>query len=172
MDIAKNDNMTNMVRLLEARQQADARRVESQVLMAAVQKNDVAMVKRLIAQGADVNERVPMMGSHWDGYTPLSAAAVNGQFEIIRERLQAGADLRIVDGLIKATLGHKAGYMRHTEAARVLVQQGGLEIDAQGPYNGLTALHDSIWHGHTETAHVFIEAGARLDLRTHRQNTA
>ncbi len=38
-------------------------------------------------------------------------------------------------------------------------------------YNGLTALHDAIWHGHIKAAKVFIDANARLDLRSHTGKT-
>jgi Ankyrin repeats (3 copies) len=66
---------------------------------------------------------------------------------------------------MKATPAHKAGYMGHADVARLLVADPRLELDAQGPFNGFTPLHDAIWHGHTETARVYIDAGARLDLR-------
>jgi len=59
----------------------------------------------------------------------------------------------------------------HTCGQRQLVEQGKLELDAQGAYNGFTALHDAVWHGHTETARVFLEAGARLDLRSQTSTT-
>ncbi|WP_408015154.1 hypothetical protein [Roseomonas harenae] len=28
-------------------------------------------------------------------------------------------------------------------------------------------MHDAVWHGHLEAAEALVEAGARLDLRTH-----
>jgi ankyrin repeat protein len=42
-----------------------------------------------------------------------------------------------------------------------------VELDAQGPYNGLTHLIDAIWHGHLQAVRALIEAGAPLDIRTH-----
>jgi ankyrin repeat protein len=42
-----------------------------------------------------------------------------------------------------------------------------LEIDAQGPYNGFTPLHDAVWHGHLVAARALVDAGARLNLKTH-----
>ncbi|WP_157626444.1 ankyrin repeat domain-containing protein [Rhizobium leguminosarum] len=41
------------------------------------------------------------------------------------------------------------------------------DVDAQGPYNGLTALHDAAWHGHLDAVRSLIKAGARLDLLGH-----
>jgi len=71
----------------------------------------------------------------------------------------------------KATPGHKAGYQGQAEVAKLLVADNRLELNAQGPYNGYTALHDAIWHGRTETVKVLLDAGARLDLRTHTGHT-
>lgn len=41
------------------------------------------------------------------------------------------------------------------------------ELDAQGLYNGFTALHDAVWHGHLEAARALVDASARLNLTTH-----
>jgi ankyrin repeat protein len=95
-----------------------------------------------------------------------------GHAEVVAVLLEAGADPRIVDrGNMLATPGHKAGYMGHAAVARLLVADPRFEIDAQGPYNGFTALHDAVWHGHRETAEVYVAAGARLDLRSHYGTT-
>jgi ankyrin repeat protein len=47
-----------------------------------------------------------------------------------------------------------------------------VELDAQGPYNGLTALHDAVWHGHREAVQALLRAKARTDLKTHAGLTA
>jgi ankyrin repeat protein len=91
---------------------------------------------------------------------------------VVAELLAAGANPRIVDHLMRATPVHKAAYMGHAEVVRLLTVDGGLELYAQGPYNGYTALHDATWHGHAETARVLIEAGARTDLRGLDDRTA
>jgi ankyrin repeat protein len=144
--------------------------VKDQCLMAAVVDGDLIGVKHALESGADVNETSPMLGGGNDGHTPLLVAALKGYSLIVQELLKANADPRRVDGLIKATPGHKAGYQGHPEVAHLLTQHG-LEIDAQGPYNGYTALHDAVWHGHTETVKAFLEAGARTDLRGHDGRT-
>jgi ankyrin repeat protein len=129
-------------------------------LRIAVRDGDAPKVAELIASGADVNRIAP------DGNTPLLDAAIAGHADVVRVLLEAGADPRIVDQRnMKATPAHKAGYMGHADVARALVADPRLELDAQGPFNGYTALHDAIWHGHVETAQVYIAAGARLDLR-------
>jgi len=170
IDFARYDHLHEIEAAIIAEDERRAALVKSQVLMAAVVANDLEGVKRALAAGADVNEVSPMLGGPNDGHTPLLVAAREGYTEIVQVLLAAGADPRRVDGLIKATPGHKSGYKGHPEVARLLTLYK-LELDAQGPYNGYTALHDAIWHGHTETAKQFLEAGARTDLRGHDGRT-
>jgi uncharacterized protein len=158
--------------LLEARQAKDEADVKAQPLMEAVMKNNLAEVKRLIAAGADVNEESPVVGSGNDGQTPLLVACFNGFTEIVKELVAAGANPRIIDYLLKATPAHKAAFSGHPGPLQALVDQGQVDLNAQGPYNGYTALHDSVWHGHTKAMEVLLEAGVRTDLRGFDGNTA
>lgn len=133
-------------------------------LMKAVKSNDVARVKDLIAQGANVDE---LDG----GDAPLVMAAYEGHNEIVKLLLEAGVDVAAVDPGMKATALHAASYAGRTEAAKLLIAYK-IDIDKQGPYNGYTALHDAIWQSHIETAKVIIEAGADLTLKSHQGQTA
>lgn len=132
-------------------------------LMKAVQKDDPARVKTLIAEGADVNE---LDG----GDAPLVMAAYLGHTEIVRLLLEAGADVTAVDPSMKATALHAAAYAGRTEAAKLLIQYG-IDIDKQGPKNGYTALHDAIWEDNVDTAKALIDAGANLSLKSHAGET-
>jgi ankyrin repeat protein len=132
--------------------------------MKAVEQNNAARVRELIAQGVNVSE----LDENRDA--PLVMAAYKGHTEIVRVLLEAGADVTAVDPGMKATALHAAAYAGRTEAAKLLIQYG-VEIDKQGPYNGYTALHDAIWQNHVETAQVIIEAGANLNLRSHAGET-
>jgi uncharacterized protein len=157
--------------MLEARQKADDAAIQAQPLMQAVIGNNLGEVKRLIAAGADVNEQSPVVGGPNDGQTPLLVACFNGFTDIVRELVAAGANPRIVDYLLKATPAHKAAFSGHPGPLRILVDQGLVELNAQGPYNGYTALHDSIWHGHAEALEVLLGTDARMDLRGFDGNT-
>jgi ankyrin repeat protein len=158
--------------LLERRQAQDEAALKAQPLMQAVLSNNLAEVKRLIAAGADVNELSPVLGSGNDGQTPLLVASFNGFSEIVKALTAAGANPRIIDYLLKATPAHKAAFSGHPEALQALVEQGLVDLNAQGPYNGYTALHDSVWHGHTQAMEVLLKAGVRTDLRGFDGNTA
>jgi ankyrin repeat protein len=133
-------------------------------LMKAVQNNDAARVKKLIAQGVNINEL------DQGGDAPLIIAAYNGYSEIVRLLLEAGADVTVVDPGMKATALHAAAYAGRTEAAKLLVQYG-IDIDKQGPYNGYTALHDAIWQNNIATAEVLINAGANFHIKSNSGET-
>lgn len=171
LDLARADGLERIAHLIETKEQGETSLSRSQELMVAVKSNDIGKVKRLIADGASIDDRAPVMGTLDDDYTPLGLAARDGHVEIVRLLLDAGADICQLNGLMRATAGHEAAYMGHTEVARLLTEQRTgrplLNIDAQGDYNGYTALHDAIWHGHLETAKVLVQAGASLNLKTH-----
>jgi ankyrin repeat protein len=133
-------------------------------LMQAVKSNDVAHVKELIQQGANVNALDD------NGDAPLVMAAYEGHNEILKLLLEAGADVSAVDPGMKATALHAAAYAGRTEAAKLLIAHH-IDIDKQGPYNGYTALHDALWQNHIETAKVIIEAGANLSLKSNQGQT-
>ncbi len=176
LDLALQDGAHSIAGLLRARDVADAGRLRALPLPAAVKAGDLAEVERLIAAGALLDERTPAVGGHDDDYTALGLAARDGRTEIVRVLRGAGADPRQLNGLMGATPGHEAAFAGHAEVLRVLTASGGtgapaLDLDAQGAYNGFTALHDAVWHGHGEAARVLVDAGARLDLRSHTGHT-
>ncbi len=133
-------------------------------LMQAVQRNDVAAVKKLIAQGVNVDELEP------NGDAPLIMSAYEGHTEITRLLLEAGVDVKAVDPGMKATALHAAAYAGRAADAALLVQYH-IDINKQGPYNGYTALHDAIWQNNVDVAKLLIDAGANLTLKNHSGQT-
>ena len=78
---------------------------------------DVSEAKRLLAGGADVNER------NRNGASPLHQAATDGRVEIIRLLLQHGARHDALDGLNNTPL-HAAAENGRTQAALLLLEAG------------------------------------------------
>jgi len=173
LQLARRYGLDAIACRIEARLQALADATEASPLLAAVRDGDTNAVRRLVAAGADIEERTPVNGSVDDDYTPLGLAAQKGHVGIVELLLVAGADPRRRVGLMEGTPGHEAAYAGHADVIRALTRDRGpasphqLDIDAQGAYNGFSALHDAIWRGRLEAARALIEAGARRDLATH-----
>tara|TARA_A100001011_G_scaffold176510_1_gene185213 strand:- start:20660 stop:21715 length:1056 start_codon:yes stop_codon:yes gene_type:complete len=149
----------------------DNKAVDSQQLMSAVMSNDTKKVESLINSGVNVNEQSPIIGSGNDGQTPLLVACFLGHTEIVRLLLEAGAIETINDYLMEATPAHKACYAGKPEALKVLLELANVDLTAQGPYNGYTALHDSCWHGHKDNVKILLDHGVPLDQRSHQGHT-
>lgn len=133
----------------------------------------VTQITALLAAGQNVNQRQPVYSNRNDWHTPLLVAAREGYGSVVELLLAHNADQTIPGYPMNAIALHKAGYMGHAEIVRLLLNdiRAPLVLNAQGPNNGYTPLHDAIWHGHTEAATVFIQGGAQLQLKTYENDT-
>ncbi|MFC6092804.1 ankyrin repeat domain-containing protein [Saccharothrix sp. BKS2] len=157
--------------LLKRRIEADERAVERQALMAATVAGDLIGVQVLLANGAEVDARHPVLNGFNDLHTPLLVASRDGHTEIVRALIAAGADVNATEPTFGAVPLHKAVYNGHADITRVLVETPGTDIDFQGSTNGYTPLHDALWHGFEDCARILVRAGARLDLVGHDGRT-
>lgn len=113
----------------------------------AVNGEHLEVVKRLIEKGADVNIQ-SMMGS------PLHRAVFNGNTEMIRLLLGAGADVDSVMASSGWTPMHIAALSGWYEAAKLLVDNGsGLNIVDK---RGATALYYAVMTGNRDAEKVAI----------------
>lgn len=156
VDSAKLLKQPDTLELLEA---TLAKRLPAaeRTLMDAVRHNDIDAVRDAIAKGVTVNT------PDEQGFTPLIWSAREGYDTIVQLLLDHGADPNLNDVWMRANAGHKAAFWGRAEALRLLIAHG-LNVDAQGGYNGYTALHDAVTGRHYEAAKVLIDAGARLDI--------
>ncbi len=171
VNVAARERVLAIGALIERRRAADKQAVETQTLLSAVVADDLEEVRRLIAAGADVEARAPMLGSFNDAHTPLLVAARDGHTEIVAELLRAGADVNAMEPTFMAVPLHKAVYNGHTEITGLLAEHPGVDLDVQGATNGYAPLHDALWHGYAECAEILVAAGARLDLLGHDGKT-
>ena len=91
--------------------------IDSGVLHLMTRRNDVAAVRWLLAQGADVNLRRP----HWEAdVTPLHLAASQGHTEMVRLLIDAGADQSLRDSRYDSDALGWAEYFGQAEAGEIL----------------------------------------------------
>ena len=112
-------------------------------LVNAVKQNDTELARKLIAKGADVNQKDS------SGNSLLIISSANGNAEIVQLLLSSGASLDAVDANMNATALHAASYLGHPEVMKLLVKHG-IDLNIQGPYNGYTALHDAVLQNNTQ----------------------
>jgi ankyrin repeat protein/ketosteroid isomerase-like protein len=165
------DKLLTAEQYLKERLSSDEERARGQELMAAVVAGDVSGVRRLLAAGAEVDERFPRVNGFNDMHTPLLVAARDGHTEIAVLLLQAGADVNAKEPTFGAVPLHKAVYNGHLELTQIIASRPGVDLDFQGATNGYTPLHDSLWHGYEECARAVLEAGASVRLVGHDGKT-
>ncbi len=176
-EYAMNVNQVGREKLLEAdkalksRQSHDAGMVETQKLMKAVVENNLKEVQALISAGAEIDERSPVLNGFNDYHTPLLVACRDGHTEIVKELINAGADINAVEPTFGAVPLHKATYNGRADITQILVEQVGINLDYQGPTNGYAPLHDALWHGFADCSVILIKAGASLVLKGHDGKT-
>jgi len=125
-------------------------------LTSAIFGSQVARVASLLRRGAPVN------GADNYGTTPLYKAAVQGETEIVRVLLEAGADPNLESrGEDEGTPLCAAACWGRTDIVRLLLQHGAdpneVETKERGP---MTALAWAQHGGYAEVAEFLLEAGA------------
>ena len=96
------------------------------------------------------------------GNTPLHEAAVNGNTEIVKALITAGADVNATDEDGKTPL-YWAARNGRTETVQALITAGA-DVNAQNIY-GHTPLHEAAVNRNTETVQAFITAGANVNAQ-------
>ena len=141
----------------------------SGALFEAVRACQVALVRLLIRTGADVNAR-PWVYTHWCGHSVLKEAAFQGNLEIARLLLDAGADVDVAGDTCDLTTGMSsrttalqyAAIQGHLSVVHELVSRG---ADVNAPAwsdNDRTALEGAAEHGRLDTVQFLINVGANV----------
>jgi ankyrin repeat protein len=158
--------------------------------LGGVPTEKVALVKALIAHGADVNARLTKNPPRYGidlfhmmplpGATPFFLAALSAEAEVMRVLAANGADPRITnnDGttplMVAAGLGRTPGDSLITdedsiEPVKVCLQLG-IDINAANS-SGETALHGTAYYGNPKVAQLLVDSGANMSLKNKRGDT-
>lgn len=135
-------------------------------LYTATRKENLAVIKKLLKRGADVNRSAP------NGWTSLKSAAQQGSFEIVKALLDAGADPNIADDtnytpLMNAVSGE------HEDIVKLLLKfnadpnvQSGENPEDDEWEAGRTALMDAALSGNLNIANLLLKNGTDPKLRS------
>ena len=121
----------------------------------AAMRDDVAAVRALLAEGADVD------APRGDGMTGLHWAALNGNAEIARMLVGAGADLEAATRIGAHTALHVAGREGSGEVVAILAEAGA-NVGAVTE-TGATPLHFAAASGDARAVTALLDHGARVD---------
>jgi hypothetical protein len=125
-------------------------------LVAAAKSGDVALVEKLLAEGANVNAR------NKSGETALMKAAWHGHTETVQFLLEKGTNIHATDKDGWTALMFAAG-KGHTETVKLLLEKG-TNIHATEK-DDWTALMLAAGNGHTETVKLLLEKCADVNAR-------
>ncbi len=130
---------------------ADRSAENGTVLEWAIERDDVASIRRLVGLGAKIQKE-----GRWTA--PLHTASRAGRVKAVRALIELGADVdaREGDGVSGPTALHIACEMGFAETARALLE-GGADAAARDE-GGHTPLELAVRNGKAETAAVVQEA--------------
>jgi ankyrin repeat protein len=123
----------------------------------AARQNDVAAVRSLLREGADVN------AAQADGMTALHWAARNDDAEMVKVLAYAGANLEATTRLGGYTALHLAARRGEGGVVRALLDAGSV-VEARTS-TGATALHLAAGAGRPEAIAALLDRGADIDAR-------
>ena len=119
----------------------------------AAARDDLEAVRSMVKQGADVNV------AQGDGRTALHWAAVNGNSEMAKLLIYAGAGVNSLTRLGAYTPLHLASQVGHAGVAKVLLD-GGADANALTSTGAVSALHFAAGSGNVELITALVDRGA------------
>jgi ankyrin repeat protein len=124
----------------------------------AAMRGDLAAVRALLRDGADVN------AAHGDGMTALHWAAERSEPAIAQVLLYAGANVDAVTRIGHYTPLHLASEAGSAPVIELLLAAGG-EVGKRTTTGGVTALHLAAASGSVEAVGLLLDHGAEIDAR-------
>jgi len=125
-------------------------------LVNAVKNGNVNTVKKLLNNGANVNQ-----ADNENGITPLLTASRNGHTEVVKLLLNKGADVNKA-GMFGRTPLWNASQEGHTKVVKVLLGARGIDVNKVENY-GQTPLIIASYEGHMDIVKLLLAKGADIN---------
>ena len=135
----------------------------SSTIFQAVKVGNLEEVKKLLAQGTEINIR------NSKGSSLLHVAVMFNHIKLVQFLIEQGIDIELVSDTQKTPL-HHAAWKGRTEIAKFLIQAGANKVSCDTFKN--TPLHLAALHGKIGVAKVLINAGVDRTLKNHKKRTA
>ena len=92
----------------------------------------------------------------------LHKAAYDGDVELVKTILKGPVDPDERDSFGGTAL-HAAMFQKNAEIVVLLIDHG-FDVNAIGPANGYSPLHDAVWANNLEAVKILLKRGARTDI--------
>jgi len=123
----------------------------------AAKAGDVALVRQLVSQGADVSK------PNEAGEPPLIIAALAGNADVVAVLLENGSNIEIRNKLGLTAL-HAAAFAGKLDVAKLLVEKGAVVNDTHNLYK-MSPLHAASEEGHADVVAFLIEHQADIEAK-------
>jgi ankyrin repeat protein len=131
-------------------------------LYEAAEKGNLAAVRRLVGQGANVNAR------YEDSETPLHAAADKGHKDVVMFLIEKGGEVNAYDKRYWTPLHHAAMDKGDPKEVVEILIKNGADVNAGKKYGEETPLHYAAEYGNKYVAELLIANGADVNAKTKR----
>ncbi|KAJ8673849.1 hypothetical protein QAD02_005111 [Eretmocerus hayati] len=125
-------------------------------------RNNITAIKKLIAQGGDVNRAVNDKSLHWDCYTPLHFAVENHSIDVVKLLLKSGASMMKKNAKSLTAL-HLANEVRDEAIIDILLEAQMFELGNPEDSSGLSHFHIACSRNDKVVVEFFLKQGFKVN---------
>ncbi|KAJ8673853.1 hypothetical protein QAD02_005115 [Eretmocerus hayati] len=127
-------------------------------------RDNIHVIKKLIARGTDVNAAVDNESLHWAGYTPLHFAVENHSIDVVKLLLRSGASIMKKNAKSLTPL-HLADLVRDEAIIDILLEAQMFELGNPKDSSGLSHFHIACTRNDEMVVEYFLKQGVNANSR-------